>query len=179
MQRQAGHAFVVREREHDVLGQQMVVDNRSGAGSVSSIEGVAKSPPDGYTLLLATTGGMVSAPALGLPIIYDPLKDFVPIGLTTFVPYSLVAHGGFPPNNMRDFIAYAKERPGKINFGSSGTGTPQARSRVMPRSWSPSSSHLYAMEVTSWGHVVFLPSIQARILRCASLLIFAMRYGCS
>ncbi len=123
----AGTDFTARalgERITEALGQQVVVDSRPGAAATLGHGLVAKSPPDGYTLLLATTGGMVSAPALGLPIIYDPLKDFVPIGLTTFVPYSLVAHGGFPPNNMRDFIAYAKERPGKINFGSSGTGTP-------------------------------------------------------
>ena len=123
----AGTDFTARalgERITEALGQQVVVDSRPGAAATLGHGLVAKSPPDGYTLLLATTGGMVSAPALGLPIIYDPLKDFAPIGLTTFVPYSLVAHGGFPPNNMRDFIAYAKERPGKINFGSSGTGTP-------------------------------------------------------
>ena len=67
---------------------------------------------------------MVSGPALGLPIVYDPVKDFAPIGLATYVPYSLIAFGGLPPNNMREFIAYAKTQPGKINFGSSGTGTP-------------------------------------------------------
>lgn len=123
----AGTDFTARalgERITEALGQQVVIDSRPGAAATLGHGLVAKSPPDGYTLLLATTGGMVSAPALGLPINYDPLKDFAPIGMTTFVPYSLVAHGGFPPNNMREFIAYAKERPGKINFGSSGTGTP-------------------------------------------------------
>ena len=67
---------------------------------------------------------MVSGPALGLKTTYDPLTDFAPIGLATYVPYSLVTFGGLPPNNMREFIAHAKAQPGKLNFGSSGTGTP-------------------------------------------------------
>jgi tripartite-type tricarboxylate transporter receptor subunit TctC len=123
----AGTDFTARalgERITEALGQQVVIDSRPGAAATLGHGLVAKSPPDGYTLLLATTGGMVSAPALGFPINYDPLKDFAPIGLTTYVPYSFVAFGGFPPNNMRDFIAYAKAQPGKVNFGSSGTGTP-------------------------------------------------------
>ena len=123
----AGTDFTARalgERITEALGQQVVIDSRPGAAATLGHGLVAKSAPDGYTLLLATTGGMVSAPALGLPINYDPVKDFAPIGMATYVPYSLVAFGGFPPNNMREFIEFAKARPGKINFGSSGTGTP-------------------------------------------------------
>ena len=117
-------AYALGERITEALGQQVVIDSRPGAAARLGHGLVAKSAPDGYTLLLATTGGMVSAPALGLPTNYDPLKDFAPIGLTTYVPYSFVAFGGFQPNTMREFIAYAKAQPGKINFGSSGTGTP-------------------------------------------------------
>ena len=123
----AGTDFTARalgERITEALGQQVVIDSRPGAAATLGHGLVAKAPPDGYTILLATTGGMVSAPALGVKITYDPLKDFAPIGLATYVPYSLVAFGGFPPNNMREFIAYAKGAPGKITFGSSGTGTP-------------------------------------------------------
>lgn len=123
----AGTDFTARalgERITESLGQQVVIDSRPGAAATLGHGLVAKSVPDGYTLLLATTGGMVSAPALGLPINYDPVKDFAPIGLATFVPYSFVAFGGFAPGNMRDFIAHAKAHPGKVNFGSSGTGTP-------------------------------------------------------
>ncbi len=123
----AGTDFTARalgERITEALGQQVVIDSRPGAAATLGHGLVAKAPPDGYTILLATTGGMVSAPALGVKITYDPLKDFAPIGLATYVPYSLVAFGGLPPNNMREFIAYAKAAPGKINFGSSGTGTP-------------------------------------------------------
>ena len=123
----AGTDFTARavgEKITEALGQQVVIDSRPGAAATLGHGLVAKAPPDGYTLLLATTGGMVSAPALGIKISYDPLKDFAAIGLATYVPYSLVAFGGLPPNNMREFIAYAKAAPGKVNFGSSGTGTP-------------------------------------------------------
>ncbi len=123
----AGTDFTARalgERITEALGQQVVIDSRPGAAATLGHGLLAKSAPDGYTLILATTGGLVSAPALGLPISYDPVKDFATIGLATYVPYSFVAHGGLPPNNMREFIAYAKAQPGKINFGSSGTGTP-------------------------------------------------------
>jgi tripartite-type tricarboxylate transporter receptor subunit TctC len=123
----AGTDFTARalgERITEALGQQVVIDSRPGAAATLGHGLVAKAPPDGYTLLLATTGGMVSGPALGLKITYDPVKDFAPIGLATYVPYSLVAFGGLPPNNMREFLAHAKSNPGKLNFGSSGTGTP-------------------------------------------------------
>jgi tripartite-type tricarboxylate transporter receptor subunit TctC len=123
----AGTDFTARalgERITEALGQQVVIDSRPGAAATLGHGLVAKAAPDGYTLLLATTGGMVSAPALGLPVNYDPVKDFTPIGMATYVPYSFVSFGGFPPNNMREFIAFAKAQPGKINFGSSGTGTP-------------------------------------------------------
>jgi len=102
----------------------VVIDSRPGAGATLGHGLVAKATPDGYTLLLATTGGMVSGPALGVRLTYDPLKDFATIGIATYVPYSLVTFGGLPPNNMREFIAFAKTQPGKLNFGSSGTGTP-------------------------------------------------------
>jgi tripartite-type tricarboxylate transporter receptor subunit TctC len=123
----AGTDFTARalgERITEALGQQVVIDSRPGAGATLGHGLVARAAPDGYTLLLATTGGMVSGPALGVKLTYDPLKDFAAIGIATYVPYSLVTFGGLPPNNMREFIAFAKTQPGKLNFGSSGTGTP-------------------------------------------------------
>ncbi len=123
----AGTDFTARalgERITEALGQQVVIDSRPGAGATLGHGLVARAAPDGYTLLLATTGGMVSGPALGVKLTYDPLKDFATIGIATYVPYSLVIFGGLPPNNMREFIAFAKSQPGKLNFGSSGTGTP-------------------------------------------------------
>jgi tripartite-type tricarboxylate transporter receptor subunit TctC len=87
--------------------------------------------PDGYTILLATTGGVVSGPALGVKINYDPLKDFAPIGFLVYVPYTLVVNGNLAAANVREFIALARASPGKLNFGSPGTGTPNHLGGVM------------------------------------------------
>jgi tripartite-type tricarboxylate transporter receptor subunit TctC len=86
---------------------------------------VARSQPDGYTLLLATTGGLVSGPALmGSKVPYDPLKDFAPIGLINFVPYGLVVTPSLSVNNIKELIDLAKAQPGKLNVASPGVGTP-------------------------------------------------------
>ena len=78
----------------------------------------------GYTILLGTTGGTVSGPALGVKVSYDPAKDFAPISYLVDVPYTLVTYGGLPPANVRELIDLANASPGKLNFGSPGTGTP-------------------------------------------------------
>ena len=124
----AGTDFTGREMAavfSKALGQPVVVDNRPGAAATLGHGIAAKSPPDGYTLLLGTTGGLVSGPALlGSKIPYDPLKDFATIGLATYVPYSLVLHASVPANNVREFIEHAKATPRKLNFASPGVGTP-------------------------------------------------------
>jgi len=130
----AGTDFTAREigqRLTEALGQQVVVDNRPGAGATLGHGLAAKAAPDGYTLLLATTGGMVSSPALGAKLVYDPLTDFAPIGIAVYVPYSFVINGSLPVNTMREFVEYAKARPGKLNFGSPGIGTPNHLGGVM------------------------------------------------
>jgi tripartite-type tricarboxylate transporter receptor subunit TctC len=107
------------------LGQQVVIDTRPGAAATLGHAIAAKAQPDGYTLLLATTGGMVSGPALvGDKIPYDPLKDFAMIGLATYVPYSLVVTGGLAARNVKELIDLAKASPGKLNVASPGVGTP-------------------------------------------------------
>ena len=106
-------------------GQPVVVDNRPGAAATLGHGLAAKSPPDGYTSLLGTTGGLVSGPALiGSKIPYDPLKDFATIGLVTYVPYALVVPAGLPANTVKEFIELAKASPKKLNFASPGIGTP-------------------------------------------------------
>ncbi len=107
------------------LGQQVVIDTRPGAAATLGHAIAAKAQPDGYTLLLATTGGMVSGPALvGDKIPYEPLKDFAMVGLATYVPYSLVVTGGLAARNVKELIELAKASPGKLNVASPGVGTP-------------------------------------------------------
>ena len=124
----AGTDFTAREIAKvltESLGQQVVVDHRPGAAATMGHALMAKAVADGYTLGLGTTGGLVSGPALlGTKIPYDPLKDFTPIGLATYVPYALVVTASLPVNNVREFIALAKSSPGKLNFSSPGVGTP-------------------------------------------------------
>jgi tripartite-type tricarboxylate transporter receptor subunit TctC len=129
-----GTDFTAREigqRITEALGQPVVIDNRPGAGATLGHGVAAKAAPDGYTLLLGTTGGMVSGPALGVKISYDPLKDLAPIGFVVHVPYTLVVSGALAANNVRELIELAKASPGKLNFGSPGTGTPNHLGGVM------------------------------------------------
>jgi len=122
-----GTDFTARElgqRITDALGQPVVIDNRPGAGATLGHGLGAKAVPDGYTILLGTTGGTVSGPALGVRIAYNPLRDFAPIGFIVHVPYVLTVTGGLAANSVRDFLDLARAAPGKLNFGSPGTGTP-------------------------------------------------------
>ena len=108
----------------DKWGVSIVIDNRPGAGSTIGHALGAKATPDGYTLLLGTSGGLVVSPAFGTRLAYDPIKDFAPIGLGVYVPFLLVVHPGVAAKNTQELIDLAKAQPGKINFGSPGTGTP-------------------------------------------------------
>ncbi len=108
----------------DKLGVSIVIDNRPGAGSTIGHALGAKATPDGYTLLLGTSGGLVVSPAFGTKLSYDPIKDFAPIGLGVYVPFLLVVHPSVPAKNTQELIELAKAHPGEINFGSPGTGTP-------------------------------------------------------
>jgi len=117
-----GRAFAAWLTE--ALGQQVVVDNRPGAGSTIGHGLGAKATPDGYTLLLGTSGGLAVSPALGSKLPYDPLRDFAPIGLGVYTPFLLVVYPGLPAANLKEFIALSKAQPGRINFASVGVGTP-------------------------------------------------------
>jgi tripartite-type tricarboxylate transporter receptor subunit TctC len=114
-------ARVVAEKLQQQLGQPFVIDNRAGAGGSIGTDAVAKSAPDGYTLLAASSGPMSIMPNLQ-KIPYDPLKDFAPISLICATPFALVTHPSFPAANAAEFVALVKANPGKYTFASSGTG---------------------------------------------------------
>lgn len=114
------------------MGQQFVVDNRSGAAGSMGHHIVAKAAPDGYTLVVGTFGGLVSGPALmGKQIPYDPEKDFAPIGLVVHTPWALVVNPTVPAKNVKELIDIAKAAPGKYNYASTGTGTPNHLGMVL------------------------------------------------
>ena len=106
------------------LGQQVVVDNRAGAGGVLGAEMAAKSPSDGYTLLMITSAIYAILPNLRKNLPYDPIKDFVPISRVATASNVLVVNNALPAKNVADLIRLAKEKPGQLNYASAGIGTP-------------------------------------------------------
>ena len=106
----------------DVLGQQVVVEPRPGAGGVIAAQAAAAAPPDGYTLLLATAAYTINTALQQSPL--DLRRDFAPVGLVTTVKYVLVLHPSVPAHDLASLIAYMKAHPGAINYASPGIGTP-------------------------------------------------------
>ncbi len=107
----------------EALGQQIVIDNRGGAGGTLGTDIGAKAAPDGYTLTLGSTGTLSTAPPLYPSLGYDPVRDFAMTSLVNNVPLVLEMHPSIPAKTVQEFIALAKSRPGKITMGSSGAGT--------------------------------------------------------
>lgn len=115
-------ARFIGQRLTEAWGQQVVVDNRAGAGGSIGADIVAKATPDGHTMLLGSIGHITFTPALFAKLPYDPQKDFAPVSLVADQPFVYAAHPSFPPNSMKDLIALAKASPGKVNYGSGGSG---------------------------------------------------------
>ena len=106
----------------ELLGEPVVVDNRGGAGGIIGTELGARAAPDGYTLTIGSSGGFAITPHLNPRLPYDPVKDFAPVGLFTRLTFVLDVHPGVPAASVSELLALAKSRPGRINFGSSGSG---------------------------------------------------------
>jgi len=114
---------VVGQKLGERLGQQIVVENRPGAGGSIGAEMVAKAAPDGYTLLLGSTSEIAQYPNVNPKIAYNPQRDFAPISLVGNVPLILVAHPSLPVKTVKELVALAKSHPGAINFSSAGNGS--------------------------------------------------------
>lgn len=116
-------ARIVAPKLAERLGQQVIVENRPGAGGGVGIEAVAKSPADGHTLVLAGAGGLTANPSLYRKLNYDPLKDLAPVGTFGTSPFVLIAHESLPAASVKDVVALAKAKPGRLSYASGGNGT--------------------------------------------------------
>ena len=116
------------------LGKPVVIENRTGGGTVIAATATAKAPPDGYTLFMAPAGTLTTNATLYKKLPYDPAKDFTPIALTSSVAFVLVVHPSLPVHSVKELMAYIKERPGQLAFGSTGIGaTPHLAFEIMMR----------------------------------------------
>ena len=111
------------QRLTEALGQPFIVENRGGAGGIIGAEVAAKSPADGYTLVLGSPGPLTINPALLPRMSYDSLRDFAPITLATISAFTLVVHPSLPARSVKELVALAKAKPGQLNYGSGGNGS--------------------------------------------------------
>jgi len=116
-------ARVTAARMQDILGQPVLVENKTGAGGVVATELVAKVPPDGYTLLMSSLGPHTVSPSLLKSVGFDPVNDFAPVSNVAVNALLLMVNPSLPVKSVPDLVAYAKANPGKLNFGSSGVGS--------------------------------------------------------
>ena len=105
------------------LGQQVVTDNRPGAGTAIGAEATAKSAPDGYTIMIGTVSSHAINPSLNPKLAYHPVRDFAPISLVASIPFVLLAHPSLPAQSVQELIALARREPGRLNYSSAGSGT--------------------------------------------------------
>jgi tripartite-type tricarboxylate transporter receptor subunit TctC len=115
-------ARIVVPRMAEDLGQQIIIDNRGGAGSIIGTELGSKAAPDGYTLLMVSAAHVMN-PSVTKKLPYDSVRDFTPISVVADVPTAFVVHPSLPVKNVKEFVALAKARPGELNYATAGTGT--------------------------------------------------------
>jgi tripartite-type tricarboxylate transporter receptor subunit TctC len=136
-------ARLIAQQMSRKLGQQVIIENRPGAGTTIGMKVAASADPDGYTLLFGSSGSLAVAPALYSNIEYDPIKSFVPISTVALIPHVFVISNAVPAKNVGEFVAHAKANPGKLNYGASLGSPPHL---------------LSALFVTKAGiNVVFIP----------------------
>jgi tripartite-type tricarboxylate transporter receptor subunit TctC len=116
-------ARTVAAKITEAIGQTVIVDNRAGAAGTIGADIVAKSPPDGHTLLLGSSGPIAINPSLYTKLPYDAVRDFAPVSIVTVMPFLLVVHPALPVRSVRELIALAKARPNQLNYGSPGSGS--------------------------------------------------------
>src|SRR6266702_2548993 len=124
-------ARLVGKHLSESLGQQLVIDNRPGAGGVLGAEFAAKAVPDGYTLFLGGVGSHAVNPNLNERLPYDPIRDFAPVALLAQAPLVLVVHPSVPAASFKAFVALARARPGQLNYASNGNGSSSHLAAVM------------------------------------------------
>jgi tripartite-type tricarboxylate transporter receptor subunit TctC len=116
-------ARAVGQRLSPVIGQQVIIDNRGGAGGQLGAELAAKAEPDGYTIFLGSIGNLTFLPVLQARLPYDPIRDFSPVILLATSPFILVVNPAVPAKSVKELIALAKAKPGQLNYGSAGSGS--------------------------------------------------------
>jgi tripartite-type tricarboxylate transporter receptor subunit TctC len=145
------------------LNATCIVENKPGAGTVLGAEQVARSEPDGYTLLMATSTTLAINKTLYRKLPYDPVKDFTPIALVAGVPFALIINPTLPAKTLAEFVAYAKSKPGELAYGSAGNGSPQHLGAEMLKSAAgidirhvPYRGSVPAMLDVIAGHIPFM-----------------------
>jgi len=138
-------ARVIAPLLSEAMGKTVIVDNRVGATGAIGAEFVARAPADGNTILFGTSSIMGANPALMPKLAYDPVRDFAPVSLVATIENILVVHPSVPANNVQEFIRYAKDNPGKLFYGSSGTGS----------TYHLGSEMFASMTKTQLGHVPY------------------------
>jgi tripartite-type tricarboxylate transporter receptor subunit TctC len=116
-------ARILAQKLSEGWDQQVIVDNRPGAGAIIGVDAVAKAAPDGYTIGIADTGPLAINPALYPKLPYHPVRDFAPVTVVATLPFMLVVHPGVPARNVAELVALAKSKPGQINYASVGNGS--------------------------------------------------------
>ncbi|HBB16403.1 MAG TPA: hypothetical protein DCZ97_05130, partial [Syntrophus sp. (in: bacteria)] len=116
-------ARAVGQRLSPVIGQQIIIDNRGGAGGQLGADLAAKAEPDGYTIFLGSIGNLTFLPVLKSRLPYDPVRDFSPVILLATSPFILVVNPAVPAKSVKELIALAKAKPGQLNYGSAGSGS--------------------------------------------------------